>query len=124
MRSNFLLGTLAGIAIGAVVGILMAPDKGVETRRKIGKKGSQYTGDLKDRIGGLKDKYNDVVDGVTSKLESMVGGESGSGSANTAAAGSMAGSQSSGSQSSGSQSTGGSQSSGSKSQGTGNAGTL
>lgn len=123
MRSNFLLGTLAGIAIGAVVGILMAPDKGVETRRKIGKKGSQYTGDLKDRIGGLKDKYNDVVDGVTSKLESMVGGESSTGSGNTTGAGNMAGAQSSGSQSSGSQSSG-SQSTGSKSQGSGNAGTL
>lgn len=68
-----LLGTLAGVAIGAVVGILLAPDKGSETRRKIAQKGSEYTGGIKDTIGGLKDKYNDVVDGVTSKLESFAG---------------------------------------------------
>ncbi len=133
MRGNkFVLGTLAGIAIGAVVGILMAPDKGSETRRKISRKGTQYGGDLKGRIGGLKDKYNDVVDGVTSKLESMVGG---AGGAETAGAGSSNrggnASNSGNSSNSGSSANSGDQksqntqsSSGAKTQSAGNAGTL
>ncbi|HEX9979813.1 MAG TPA: YtxH domain-containing protein [Flavobacterium sp.] len=81
------LGTLAGIAIGAALGVLLAPDKGSETRRKITQRGTGYAGDLKNKYDGLKDKYNDLVDGVTSKLESMTGGgDNGSqeGSGNTA----------------------------------------
>lgn len=51
-------GLLIGAAAGAVLGILFAPDKGTETRRKISKKGSDVAGDLKDR-------FNEFVDGVT-----------------------------------------------------------
>ncbi len=68
---KILLGTLAGVAIGAVVGVLLAPDKGSETRKKITKKGSEYTDGLKEKYEGLKEKYNDLVDGVTNKLESV-----------------------------------------------------
>ena len=32
---NFLLGILTGAVAGAVAGILLAPDKGVRTRRRI-----------------------------------------------------------------------------------------
>ncbi|HEY0046077.1 MAG TPA: YtxH domain-containing protein [Flavobacterium sp.] len=129
MRGNkFVLGTLAGIAIGAVVGILMAPDKGSETRRKISRKGTQYTGDLKGRIGGLKDKYNDVVDGVTSKLESLVGSEGGNmGSTATSGAGgnSTSGNNSGGSSNGGDQKSQNGQTSGAKTQSAGgNAGTM
>lgn len=70
------LGTLAGIAIGAVVGLLLAPDKGSETRRKLSEKGTDYADDLKDKYSGLKNKYNDLVDGVTNKLESFTDGAS------------------------------------------------
>ena len=68
---KILLGTLAGVAIGAVVGVLMEPDKGSETRKKISKKGSEYTEDLKEKYEGLKAKYTDMVDGMTNKLESL-----------------------------------------------------
>ena len=44
------LGVLAGVAVGALAGILFAPDKGSETRRKISKKTSDTVGDVKSKI--------------------------------------------------------------------------
>ncbi|HMH21866.1 MAG TPA: YtxH domain-containing protein [Puia sp.] len=55
--SKLLLGFVVGAAIGGALGILLAPDKGTETRRKIMEKGN----DLSDSI---KDKFGDMVDGV------------------------------------------------------------
>jgi gas vesicle protein len=56
-NSKLLLGFLVGAAVGGALGILLAPDKGSETRRKIMEKGSDV-GDA------LKGKFNDIVDGV------------------------------------------------------------
>ena len=53
--SSAVLGVLGGIGIGVALGVLFAPDKGVETRRKIGKKGA----DLSDEI---KIKFDDIID--------------------------------------------------------------
>lgn len=58
--SKVLLGLLAGAAIGAIAGILFAPDKGSETRSKI-KKSAEDMGD------NLKDSFNDFVDTVKDK---------------------------------------------------------
>lgn len=55
--SRAVLGFLAGAAIGAIAGILFAPDKGSETRRKISRKSSE--------LGeSLKNSFNDFVDSV------------------------------------------------------------
>lgn len=59
-----LLSVLAGIAIGAVLGILFAPDKGSVTRKKI----SQKSNALADE---LSVKFNEFVESVTEKLEAL-----------------------------------------------------
>ena len=56
-NSKTVLGFLAGAAVGSILGILFAPDKGTETRRKI----SETSGDVTD---SLKSKFNDFVDSI------------------------------------------------------------
>jgi gas vesicle protein len=58
------LGLLAGIAIGAAFGILFAPDSGAATRKKIAKKGGDYS-------DGMTDQFNDLVDTMTTKFEKL-----------------------------------------------------
>ncbi|NMH28921.1 YtxH domain-containing protein [Flavobacterium silvaticum] len=61
---KILLSTLIGIAVGAAVGVLIAPDKGSETRRKLRDNGGDY-------LKNLKDKYNSSIDAMTSKLDEI-----------------------------------------------------
>ena len=53
---------LLGAVIGGALGILMAPDKGSETRRKLVAKGDDLT-------DALKDKFQVFLDGVKSEME-------------------------------------------------------
>lgn len=57
------LGVLAGLAAGALLGILLAPDKGSETRKKL----KENAGDYADE---LKKKLSKFVETVTDKFES------------------------------------------------------
>lgn len=62
--SNVVLGVLGGLAAGAVLGVLFAPDKGVNTRKKIAKKSS----DLKDNV---KSSFNDFLTSVEDQYHSL-----------------------------------------------------
>jgi gas vesicle protein len=61
-KRNVLLGLLAGVAAGAFLGILFAPEKGSKTRKKIVKKGEELTGEITD-------KFNDFIDTLSEKLD-------------------------------------------------------
>lgn len=64
--SKLLAGILLGATVGAVLGILFAPDKGSETRKKI----SDSTNDLGDN---LKTKFSEMTDSIKEKFESIKG---------------------------------------------------
>lgn len=55
------LGLLAGVAAGALLGILFAPDKGSKTRRQILDKSGDYADELKS-------KFDEVIDTITQKF--------------------------------------------------------
>ena len=51
---------MIGIAAGAILGVLYAPDKGSVTRRKLSRIGE----DLKDRFNSIRDNIGDTIDNL------------------------------------------------------------
>lgn len=60
------LGTMAGLAIGGILGILFAPEKGSVTRQKIMDNGNDY-------VDELKSKYNDLADNISEQMHRAKG---------------------------------------------------
>jgi gas vesicle protein len=63
MESNkVVLGVLAGVAVGALAGILFAPTKGVKTRKRIVSQARSYTDELQSKIEDLVDDVSEQYD--------------------------------------------------------------
>jgi len=60
------LGVLGGVAAGALLGILFAPEKGSKTRKKIMNKGKGYADELKG-------KFDEIKQDVNHRYESFIG---------------------------------------------------
>lgn len=65
---NSVLGFIAGLSIGALLGILYAPQKGSTTRKKIARRSAEYGDDMKDKfsdsVEGIKDTYESTKKGT------------------------------------------------------------
>jgi gas vesicle protein len=69
---KILAAVAAGIAAGAVLGILFAPDKGTETRRKISEQGKKIADGVKMKINKGKEKFNDLKEDIEQKVKEKV----------------------------------------------------
>ncbi|MBK9389274.1 MAG: YtxH domain-containing protein [Bacteroidetes bacterium] len=63
------LGLLAGLAAGALLGVLFAPDQGSVTRKKILKKGENYADGLKEKLDEFVEVINKKVKEVKEEFE-------------------------------------------------------
>lgn len=67
--SKILLALAAGVAVGGILGVLFAPDKGSRTREKIKGKAVDLADNVKERVAKGKEKLSDFK----SELEDQLG---------------------------------------------------
>lgn len=65
------LGSLAALAVGAIAGILTAPEKGSITRKKIKDKGNDYMDKLKSKSGDFSDSLKEKFESTKNDAENL-----------------------------------------------------
>ena len=75
-NNNLASGILGGLAIGTVLGILFAPAKGCETRKKIADKSSDLADSLKDSSGKWTEKIAQTISNLKKDFEQLFGNAS------------------------------------------------
>ncbi|KIC95582.1 YtxH domain-containing protein [Flavihumibacter solisilvae] len=63
----------AGVAIGGVLGILFAPDKGENTRKKIADNSKKLTDTIRDKVNEGKNKLSGIRNNVRERVDSIRG---------------------------------------------------
>ena len=71
-KSKVLAGLLVGAAAGAVLGLLLAPEKGSDTRKKISEKKNKFGEDLKNKFGEVKETIKGKYDNIRSDANELM----------------------------------------------------
>lgn len=70
--SGAVVALLAGLAVGAVLGVLFAPDSGKKTREKISDKALTAADNVKDGFYAVKDRVSTGKDSLINMKDRMV----------------------------------------------------
>jgi gas vesicle protein len=65
------LGTVAGLAIGGILGILFAPEKGSVTRQQILDKSDECMSDLKSKISDIAASVKEKIETVKNETQQL-----------------------------------------------------
>lgn len=66
--AKVLIGFILGVAAGAAAGVLMAPDKGKNTRKKLKKQAEDLKDNLVDTYGKYKEEVKEAYDNFAKKV--------------------------------------------------------
>lgn len=66
-NDNSFLALLSGVALGAIAGLLLAPDKGTETFRKVKESARDFSDKLQDQFEEGKEEVKDHAERVKSQ---------------------------------------------------------
>ncbi|QIH37485.1 YtxH domain-containing protein [Flavobacterium sp. Sr18] len=69
---KIILGVLGGVAVGALLGVLFAPEKGDKTRNKIMNKSNDYADELKGKLDTLLGTITQKYEKIWKEGESLV----------------------------------------------------
>jgi gas vesicle protein len=67
-----ILGTMAGLAFGAIAGILFAPEKGSATRKQISDKSDEFMNEIKSKLDEFSDLLSEKFKRTKKDAEQLV----------------------------------------------------
>ena len=70
-NSKVLIALASAVVVGGVLGLLFAPNKGRETRKRIADAEKNLSKSIKETVNRGKDKFSDLKDGMKEKIEAL-----------------------------------------------------
>ena len=74
--AKILISVVAGTALGLAIGVLIAPEKGIQTRGKIRRRFNNLESDIEDEVGNkiseMKDYFSGIITDTKSKANNLV----------------------------------------------------
>lgn len=70
-KSNFFGTVILGVAVGVAIGILIAPDKGSETRKKLMNGAQDLADDIKEKLNEGAEKFQGMKELVETNIEQL-----------------------------------------------------
>lgn len=72
-KSKVILGLVGAAAAGAIIGLLLAPEKGTETRKRIGRTATDWADHLTDLFANAKGELQNLTAKGSKKANDLVG---------------------------------------------------
>lgn len=70
--SKMVLSVIGSVAAGALMGVLFAPEKGSETRKKIKSKANDGVDALKDKLDSLLETMNNKCENILEAKDKLI----------------------------------------------------